>query len=149
MLGSYLWSFTFAVCKSTSSMICLNISLMYDFCRTLPLHDSHMITAVRLGAYMNSIGSIRAWYDEKHRNIIAIDGEESKWKIWNSTLIEVKAIVKKIQIYLERIAQGLVNLLLNTVSFQTFVRCRKPQENFLVFLFLSHINNMLLCQNSR
>jgi len=70
--------------------------------RVLPLHDSHRITTVRLGAYAHSIGPLRDWYEQQHRNMIEVDGEESKWKVWNSALTEVKSIVKKIQVYLHR-----------------------------------------------
>ena len=65
-----------------------------------------MITAVKLSAYINSVGPIRSWYQGQHRNLFELNGEESKWKVWNGALQETKVIIKKIQTYLERTAQG-------------------------------------------
>ena len=94
-----------------------------------------MITAVKLSAYLNSVGPIRSWYQGQHRNLFELNGEESKWKVWNGALQETKVIVKKIQTYLERTAQG-KNLCkrLHFMSYEIFVKLvldSKPRGSLL------------------
>ncbi len=64
---------------------------------------------MKLASYQREIGPIRTWYQEQHRNWIEIIGQNSKWKVWNTALSETKAIVKKVQIYLDRTAQGTIH----------------------------------------
>ncbi len=75
-----------------------------------------MITAVKLSSYLKEVGPIRAWYQEQHRNWIEIDGQNSKWKVWSSALAETKVILKKIQVYLDRTAQGNFALLFGYIN---------------------------------
>lgn len=43
---------------------------------------------------------------KEHQNWCVIDANHSKWKVWNTILQEVQAVVKKVQIYLERRKEG-------------------------------------------
>eukprot|EP00794_Sanderia_malayensis_P000181 gene181-794_t len=73
--------------------------------RTLPLHDSTLITTMKLASYQREIGPIKTWYQQQHRNWVNINGGNSKWKVWNRALNETKLIVKKVQVYLDRTTQ--------------------------------------------
>ena len=49
---------------------------------------------------------MREWYKEQHRNWVAVDGERSKWWVWNRAAEEGKRSVRKIQTYLQRVTDG-------------------------------------------
>ncbi|XP_071818767.1 adenylate kinase 9-like isoform X4 [Apostichopus japonicus] len=74
--------------------------------RTLPLHDSAQIMAIRIAAWQKEVTGVREWYKEEHSNWVAADGERSKWWVWNEAVKEGKKSVMRIQDYLQRIADG-------------------------------------------
>lgn len=74
--------------------------------RTQPLHDSHQIFAVKLARYKKEIGKLRDFYTEEHANWTTLDGEKSKWWLWNECVKIGKASVVQIQTYLQRIMDG-------------------------------------------
>ena len=79
----------------------------YIYCyRTVPLHDSNQILAVKLAAYNKNIDEVRNWYKTEHMNFKVIDGERSKWWVWNTTLEFSRESVRQIQTYLQRISDG-------------------------------------------
>uniref|UniRef100_A0A8C3U4C0 Adenylate kinase 9 n=1 Tax=Catharus ustulatus TaxID=91951 RepID=A0A8C3U4C0_CATUS len=71
-----------------------------------PEHDSPQILAIKNSCYKQHINDIRTYYMKEHQNWCVIDANHSKWKVWNTILQEVQAVVKKIQIYLERRKEG-------------------------------------------
>ena len=76
------------------------------FYRTLPLHDSSQILAVKLAAYNREVGAVKEWYKQEHMNHEIISGERSKWWVWNAALDVSKKSVSQIQTYLKRVADG-------------------------------------------
>nr|XP_034965151.1 adenylate kinase 9 isoform X3 [Zootoca vivipara] len=72
-----------------------------------PMHDSSHILSIKNSCYRAQTEEIRPYYEEQHQNWYVIDGTHSKWWIWNKILEETQAITKQIQIYLERIRQGM------------------------------------------
>ena len=72
----------------------------------MPLHDSNQILAVKLAAYNKNIDEVRNWYKSEHMNFKVIDGERSKWWVWNTTLEFSRESVRQIQTYLQRISDG-------------------------------------------
>ncbi|EDO38691.1 predicted protein [Nematostella vectensis] len=77
-----------------------------DPARLLPLHDSHQILAIRLNCWQKEVAAVRDWYEHEHRNWSLLDGQRSKWKVWNEALEEARQSVRQIQIYLHRISSG-------------------------------------------
>lgn len=75
--------------------------------RTLPLHDSSQILAVKLAAYNKEVGAVKEWYKKEHMNHELVSGEHSKWWVWNAALDISKKSVSQIQTYLKRIADGM------------------------------------------
>ncbi|KAL2306581.1 hypothetical protein Nmel_004510 [Mimus melanotis] len=71
-----------------------------------PEHDSPQILAIKNSCYKQHIDDIRTYYMKEHQNWCVIDANHSKWKVWNTILQEVQAVVKKVQIYLERRKEG-------------------------------------------
>ena len=69
--------------------------------RTLPLHDSFTIIAIRVAAYRKESVSIEEFYESRYRNIFRMDGTESKWFIYHKATNEVKKAVAQIQTYIE------------------------------------------------
>ena len=52
---------------------------------------------------------MREWYQKEHRNWVPIDGQRSKWWIWNQALDEARKSVRQIQTYLQRLSEGTVS----------------------------------------
>jgi adenylate/nucleoside-diphosphate kinase len=59
-----------------------------------------------LAAWQKEIEPIRVWYKEQHSNLVSIEGQHSKWWVWNKALDTAKASVVQIQTYLQRISDG-------------------------------------------
>lgn len=74
--------------------------------RILPLHDSQQILGIRLNAWQQEIEAVRDWYQKEHRNWVPIDGQRSKWWIWDQALDEARKSVRQIQTYLQRLSEG-------------------------------------------
>lgn len=72
----------------------------------MPVHDSAQILAIKLAAYNKNVEDIRQWYKSEHMNYQLIDGERSKWWVWNTVLEKSRDSVRQIQTYLQRIADG-------------------------------------------
>lgn len=71
--------------------------------KNLILNDSPEIIGYKIREWKNEIGFIRDWYMNEHKNYAQIDGNSSKWAIWN----EAKKIgfesIRLIQTYLFRV----------------------------------------------
>ncbi|MGH0164644.1 UNVERIFIED_CONTAM: hypothetical protein FKN15_057830 [Acipenser sinensis] len=74
--------------------------------RPYPLHDSPQILAIRNSCYKSEILGVKKYYEEQFQNWVVIDGERSKWWVWNKVQEEASTSVKHIQTYLERIREG-------------------------------------------
>ena len=84
--------------------VCL---LFFSFhARVLPLHDSQQILGIKLNAWQREVPAVRDWYQKEHRNWVTVDGQRSKWWVWNSALDEARKSVRQIQTYLQRLAEG-------------------------------------------
>ncbi|XP_039603846.1 adenylate kinase 9 isoform X2 [Polypterus senegalus] len=71
-----------------------------------PKHDSPQILTIRNSCYKREIDIIKRYYQEQFQNWVTIDGEKSKWWVWEKALEEARTSVIYIQTYLERIRQG-------------------------------------------
>ena len=71
--------------------------------KNLVLNDSPEIIGYKLREWKNEIPFIRDWYSNEHRNWIQIDGNKSKWSIWDSAKNTSFDSIKRIQVYLDRI----------------------------------------------
>ena len=74
--------------------------------RVLPLHDSGRILTIKLSAWQREISDIREYYTSEHSNWDSLNGNKSKWWLWNETLNIGKKSIVQIQQYLQRLAEG-------------------------------------------
>ena len=74
--------------------------------RTMPIHDSAQILAIKLASWKKEIAGVREYYSDEHDNMKSLDGERSKWWVWNRATEVAKESVQQIQVYLQRIADG-------------------------------------------
>ena len=70
------------------------------------MHDSAQILAIKLGAWKKEITAVRDWYANENSNLVEVDGERSKWWVWNKALEIGKQSVVQIQAYLQRVSEG-------------------------------------------
>ena len=49
---------------------------------------------------------MREWYQKEYRNWVPVDGQRSKWWVWNQALDEARKSVRQIQTYLQRLSEG-------------------------------------------
>ena len=49
---------------------------------------------------------MRDWYQQEHRNWVPVDGQRSKWWVWDQALDEARKSVRQIQTYLQRLSEG-------------------------------------------
>lgn len=70
------------------------------------MHDSQQILGIRLNAWQREVVEVRDWYQKEHRNWVPMDGQRSKWWIWNQALDEARKSVRQIQTYLQRLSEG-------------------------------------------
>ncbi|EDV21496.1 uncharacterized protein TRIADDRAFT_30390 [Trichoplax adhaerens] len=88
--------------------------------RVLPLHDSSRIFSLRLKYWRKVVIPVKQWYHKRHFNWYPINGQASKWLVWNTASeIAIKSI-QQIQIYTERISKGLAAPIANL--------CITPEE---------------------
>ena len=71
------------------------------------MHDSQSIIAIRMACWKKEVGNVRDWYQNVQRNLVNIDGERSKWMVWNDALEEAKNSVTQIQTYLSKVNEGM------------------------------------------
>lgn len=74
--------------------------------RPYVMHDSTRIFAVKCAAYKKEIAAVKDWYRGKHDNLVSIDGDRSKWWVWNSAAETARKSVRRVQDYLSRIIDG-------------------------------------------
>ena len=84
--------------------MCLLLCL--PFPRVGPLHDSKMAHTMRAQAYLRHSTEVQRWYEVQHRNWHSVDGQGSRWKVWESTAQLVAPHLKEIQLYIDQIPQG-------------------------------------------
>ena len=49
---------------------------------------------------------MRDWYQNEYSNWVPLDGQRSKWWVWNQALDEARKSVRQIQTYLQRLSEG-------------------------------------------
>lgn len=74
--------------------------------RTLPLHDSAKILAIRTVEWQKQITEVREWYQKEHDNWVVIDGDRSKWWVWREAVQQATTSVERLQDYLDKIDKG-------------------------------------------
>lgn len=72
----------------------------------LILHDSPEILAFKYREWKNEVMPVRQWYMNEHKNWTVINGQLSKWMIWENARTLINASIEKIQMYLSKIRQG-------------------------------------------
>ena len=50
--------------------------------RGIVLNDSPEIMGYKIREWKSEIGFIRDWYAKEHKNLVELDGQESKWSLW-------------------------------------------------------------------
>lgn len=68
------------------------------------LNDSPEIIGYKLREWKNEIGFIRDWYINEHKNLVQLDGQQSKWSLWEQAKDIGFDSIKNIQIYLNKIS---------------------------------------------
>lgn len=72
--------------------------------RGMILNDSPEVIGYKLREWKNEIGFIREWYSNEHKNLVKIDGQQSKWAVWEAAKKHGFESVKHIQVYLHRVS---------------------------------------------
>lgn len=67
------------------------------------MNDSPEAIAYKLKEWKNEFGFIRDWYANEHKNLIALDGHQSKWHLWEQVKNIAFDSVRVIQVYLDRV----------------------------------------------
>lgn len=70
------------------------------------MHDSLQILGIRVNAWRQEVTDVREWYQKEYRNWLSVDGQRSKWWVWNQALDEARKSVRQIQTYLQRLSEG-------------------------------------------
>ena len=98
------------ILKVCGPIICTLFVYIRMWCLPLfsvgPLHNSEMAHQMRVQAYQRHSAEVRQWYEVQHRNWHCVDGEGSRWKVWESTAQLVTPRLKEIQLYIDQIPQG-------------------------------------------
>ncbi|CAF0775596.1 unnamed protein product [Brachionus calyciflorus] len=71
----------------------------------LILNDSPEIIGYKLKEWKDEIVFLRDWYMNEHKNLIQLDGTQSKWNLWDQAKKIGFESVRTIQVYLNRISQ--------------------------------------------
>ena len=98
------------ICSLWSCILVIKMYTMYIFplslLRTYPVHDSTSILLVRSANYRKHVESVREWYSTQHHNWQQVDGERSRWWVWEKTREVALTSARHIQHYLARITSG-------------------------------------------
>ncbi|XP_059153856.1 adenylate kinase 9-like isoform X2 [Physella acuta] len=90
--------------------------------RPLVLHDSAQILAIKLSCYHKTAPQVRDWYQKQHQNYQTVNGNQSKWWVWDNTLQLAIHSIQRIQDYLQRIgddeAAGIAGLCITPEEFE-------------------------------
>ncbi|KAL0967755.1 hypothetical protein UPYG_G00256470 [Umbra pygmaea] len=70
------------------------------------LHDSPQILNIRNSNFKREVEPVREHYQQQYQNWVSVDGNNSKWWVWNKVLDEACLSLKHIQTYLQRIRTG-------------------------------------------
>eukprot|EP00111_Clytia_hemisphaerica_P024229 TCONS_00071384-protein len=74
--------------------------------KTLTLHDSHTILAIKVACYRREEKAILEFYRESYKNLVSLDAEKSKWWLFNRVTKEMQEAVANIQTYIQRVSGG-------------------------------------------
>ena len=73
--------------------------------KSLILNDSPEIVGYKLREWKREIGFVRDWYSKEHKNLVQLDGAESKWALWEQSKRVAFQSIVLIQNYLSRVGQ--------------------------------------------
>ena len=74
--------------------------------RPYPLHDSDCILLVRSNHYRKDLETVKKWYINEYDNWHTVNGEASRWWMWERTKQYALNSAHKIQQYLFQISCG-------------------------------------------
>ena len=70
------------------------------------MHDSSRIFGIKLKYWRKVVIPVKQWYEKRHFNWYTINGQASKWLVWNTASDIAKKSIQQIQTYTERISKG-------------------------------------------
>ena len=91
------------VYKKSSDMV----SRFVPFSRTQPLHDSTAILLVRSSHYYKQVEAVKKWYTQEHDNWHTVDGQASKWWVWQTVRGHTLTSACQIQQYMANVNSGI------------------------------------------
>lgn len=71
--------------------------------KSVILNDSPEVIGYKLREWKKEIGFIRDWYNKEHKNLVQLDGTESKWSLWEKSKRVAFESIVLIQNYLDRV----------------------------------------------
>ena len=74
--------------------------------RGLVLNDSPEIMGYKIREWKSEVGFIRDWYNKEHKNLVELDGQESKWSLWDKAKRIGFDSIRNVQIYLHKVASN-------------------------------------------
>ena len=74
--------------------------------RTMTLHDSHTILAIKVACSRREEKPLLEFYRESYKNLLSIDGEKSKWWVFDAVFAAIQTAIQNIQTYIERVSEG-------------------------------------------
>ena len=74
--------------------------------RIHPLHDSDSILLVRSNHYQKNLEAVKTWYTNEYDNWHTVDGEASRWLVWDMSRKYALYTAQQIQQYLFQISFG-------------------------------------------
>lgn len=111
--------------------------LFFHF-RVYPIHDSHTILAIKIACYHRESGPIKDFYRDHYKNLFSIDGEKSKWWVFNEVKEEIQKAISNIQTYIEQITGGelqSLNISSCCTDKKVFESFKKKKKNIPPFSF--------------
>jgi len=74
--------------------------------RTMTLHDSHTILAIKVACSRREEKPLLEFYRESYKNLLWVDGEKSKWWVYDTVFEAIQTTIQNIQMYIEKVAKG-------------------------------------------
>ncbi|XP_046877163.1 adenylate kinase 9 isoform X1 [Hypomesus transpacificus] len=69
-------------------------------------HGSPQILTIRNSSFKREVEAVRQYYQQHYQNWLVLDGNNSKWWVWNRVLEETRISMTHIHTYLEKIQLG-------------------------------------------
>ena len=81
----------------------ISITLPY---RIYPVHDSDSILLVRANHFQKHVEAVKTWYVSEYDNWHTVDGEASRWLVWDVSRNHALYTAQQIQQYLFQVSSG-------------------------------------------